>query len=446
MLDEPLPPVKYTRSAYTHASMRAPGAIYDEVPIQAGITILVGTKFANNTSMKKFQSNDRSVGCDYIYPTDGTAIERASLFGREYCWKDRLIGVCVEGECLANGPKACGGCKVEPEGYAELLSRWVETVGMGEKLPVPWHVACYYDSFEDAVVASNSLWKERDRWLENEGDIMGYRGYTECGSSVRITEINMADAVVVPLHRPESDFVPRDVCNGGDHDIFEQRLLTAYRRGYGDLPVLWYRESTGIKDVRECSEQFDGNGCEHSWHRDFFSQEYTFASQNCLVKPPGCDEVYFFPADGDNCSAYTNKGKKRRSRLCRAEKLHDARVAWEGMMAMEAPGMGYSQLTRFLERRLNNGTTNRGFGPPTIGGGSNSTTETSLLLAQPVAVDSSLLDHQSFTVASTSCEGLSFWINNCSFFLVGVILSFVVKRKIHIQFQPNYFHRKEGKR
>lgn len=343
------PPVhiQYLPSTYLHSSIRASGAIYQEDPIDT-FTILVGTKFANNTSLERFQSNGtQSVGCDYIFPTDGTSIERGSILGYDFCSEKRLFDVCVDGECLANGPKSCGGCKVDPKSYGDLVARWAETV-LNATLYVPWHVACYYNSFHEAIVASNSMWKERSRWFIEENPL-SYFGHTECGSSIRIGEIDMADAIVFPLHRTDSR-MPQSVCNYPDHRVLERSLIKAYNAGYGDLPVLWYRESLGVGDIEECSLLFQGNGCEDSWKKEFFSQEFKFGNHSCVARPPGCDDAYFFPADGEECSAYTELGRRRIDKLRRKEKLHDARVAWEEILENQA-NMKESDLLIFLEER-----------------------------------------------------------------------------------------------
>ena len=243
---------------------------------------------------------------------------------------DRLLDICVDGECLANGPLTCGGCKVNPEQYGELISRWSETVTFS-KLHVMWHAACYYEFLEDAVSASNSMWETRERW-KFDPHPLAYDGYTECGSSISIGEIDMADAIIIPLHRTDERFIDQTVCHHPNHAGLENRLILAEKQGYGDHPILWYRESMGIVDDAECSERFNGSGCEDSFHKDFFAQEIEFPNKSCLHKPPDCDEVYFFPADGDRCSARTEKGEERIAQLCQAERQHDARLAWEGML------------------------------------------------------------------------------------------------------------------
>jgi len=333
-LVDPLPPLRYLPSSYLHASIRASGAIYQEYVQDdnpdGDFTILVGTKFANNTSMERFQRNGMKVGCDFIYPVDGTSIERGSILGRDFCWPGRLENVCVEGECLSPGEGSCGMCQVEPSVYGDLLARWVETVN-NATLDYVFRTSCFYDTFGEAVTASDSLWKERKRWFTYEHP-MSYGGYTECASQLEIKEVEIADAIVLPLHRT-SDPLPQTHNQHNDHRLLEKRLMHAQKRGYGDLPVLFYRESMGIKTVEDCERLFKGRGCDDAWRKEFFSAEYFFSSGNsCLYKPPGCEEVYFFPADGNSCSAFTDKGKERIERLCRNEKTHDARVAYEDIL------------------------------------------------------------------------------------------------------------------
>lgn len=398
----PVPPLKFLPSSYLHASMEAPGAIYSEYvkpeePL-GDFTLLIGTKFANNTSMERFQRNNKAIGCEVIYPADSTSIERGSIFGIEYCSPGRLSEVCVEGECLAEGPAACGKCQVEPSNYGDVLSRWIEMIN-NETLSYVFRTTCYYHSFRDAIVAANSMWKERARWFTYELAI-SYQGYTECASdAAEMNNIDMADAIVLTLHRTDNA-MPQTHLQHSDHDLVEKRLVHAHQKGYGDLPVIWYRESVGIQSIETCVELFNGRNCDTPWQKEFFSAEFMFGNKNCLYKPPECDEVYYFPADGDECSAFTDKGKERMKKLCQNERKHDARIAYEDILS-----------------------------------GKHELYTSPMMLLRSAASDQQDSPHQAATINTDFVTAApSSWLTNSSFLFLGVMVSvFFGPRKIKIQ-------------
>lgn len=55
-----------------------------------------------------------------------------------------------------------------------------------------------------------------------------------------------------------------------------------------------------------------------------------------MLKPPACDEVYYFPANGKNCSAYTDSA--RIERLCSLEKELVARRAFDTLFTSTTSG------------------------------------------------------------------------------------------------------------
>lgn len=329
----PIPPVKYLPSSYLHASLRAPGAIYqnmiDKEVNEGDFALLFGTKFGENKLLKEFQKGNKAITIEFVYPHDAATVDRGTVFDKSLCLdigKDH--GICVGEECLANGPGACGGCKVKPDKFGDLVSRWSEETT--NTLSNFYFQSCYYDTIADAVTASNSLWDTRGRWNSDPDAVNDYQGYNECASSLNINDQGMADAIVLTLHRtPES--LPKSLCAFPNHVWFKDRLELASKKGYGDLPVLFYRESNGIHRIQDCVTHFGGYRCDDAFQKEFFSQEYNFDGP-CLHRPPGCDEVYYFPADGEKCSAFTDMGKERIERLCREEKEQDARVAYEKFM------------------------------------------------------------------------------------------------------------------
>ena len=42
-----------------------------------------------------------------------------------------------------------------------------------------------------------------------------------------------------------------------------------------------------------------------------FSQEYQFDGNECIYRPPDCQEAYYCPPDRDECSAFTKAGEDR---------------------------------------------------------------------------------------------------------------------------------------
>jgi len=332
----PAPPLKYLPSSYLHGSLRAPGAIYQNIVDkefnQGDFSLIFGTKFGKNTALKEFQKDNKSIDCEFIYIHDGATVDRGTVFDKTMCndiAKDN--GICVDDECLAHGPGACNGCKTDPDNFGDLVGRWAEA---NHKLTEFYYQSCFYDTTEDAVVASNSLWSHRRRWFLDVDVPIDYQGYTECATSLNIAEPGMADAVVLTLHRTAENTTPQSVCHFPNHVWLEDRLKVAYEQGHGDLPVLFYRESNGVHRISDCVRLLGARDCDDAWQKEFFSQEYDFSGA-CLHKPPGCSEVYYFPADPsreETCSAFTDMGKERIDRLCREEKSQDARTAYEKLM------------------------------------------------------------------------------------------------------------------
>lgn len=328
-------PLKYMPSSYLHASIRGSEAIYqnyfDKEKNQGDYALLFGTKFSQNTAFKEFQKGDnKAITVEFSYPHDAATIDRGTVFDKDLCrHRSKEAAICIDGEsCLAHGPGGCGGCKVKPEHIGDFLARYAEINDIRIGF---WYESCYYDSLADTVTASNSAWDTHRRWSADvENGISEYQGYNECATSLNIGDKGMADAIVLTLHHT-NDLMPQSVCNFPNHVWLRDRLQLAFDRGHGDLPVLFYRETRGIHSIKDCVSLFGGHNCDDAWQKEFFSQEYFFGGA-CLHKPPGCDEVYYFPADGEQCSSHTDMGKDRIAGLCRDEKDQDARTAYEKFM------------------------------------------------------------------------------------------------------------------
>lgn len=342
---DPIPPIQHLPSSFLHSSIRAPGAIYQNIVDkefnQGDFALLYGTRFSKNTIFKEFQ--EKEMDCEFIYPHDAATIDRGTVFDKTMCndiAKDHAICVPGGGEgdeekCIAHGPGACGGCKVDAAEFGDLVGQWAES---HEKLSNFFYTSCFYDTIEGAVTSSNSLWRERERWYDQAGYHDSYQGYNECATSLSIKDAP-ADAVVLTIHRTMSGD-PQNVCHFPNHVWLDDRLRDAFAKGHGDLPVLFYRESLGIHTVQDCQRILKGVGCEDAYHKEFFSQEYQFDTGACLHRPKGCDEVYYFPAeatgDGEEkvCSATTKAGRDRIKKLCERgyEQKQDARVAYDEIL------------------------------------------------------------------------------------------------------------------
>lgn len=437
---DPIPPVRYLPSSYLHASIRAPGAIYQNVhemdANRGDFALLFGTKFAKNTIFQEhaaFQNNNQTLDCEHIYMHDAGTVDRGTVFDKTMCNDASAeADICMDGDgdekrCLAHGPGGCGGCKAAPEDVGPLVAEWVEA--RDEKMRSFYSASCYYDDIKNVVIGSNSLWRERFRWHDEAELSHTYQGYTECATNLDIAHPHMADAVILTLHRTDNP-LPQTICNFPNHEFLLDRLQQAYDKGHGDLPVLFYRESPGIHSVDECARLFGGKACDDAWHKEFFSQEYHFVSSGaCLHRPPGCDEVYFFPADNDDdntnneCSAYTDKGKSRIDRLCGGrEQRQDARVAYDTILKKSKRTPVVVKATTISEETPAPINVPEPTSEPV-----NTTVASFLVDSRETNLRASIVGGAAST--TTVEVGTSLTTINAMFFLVGMILSVFLQRR-----------------
>jgi hypothetical protein len=439
-LPDPVPPVKYLPASFVHASMRAPGAIYQNIAEkernEGDFALLYGTQFRQNSAFQEeFQQNDKAIDCEFIYPHGAATIDRGTVFDKAMCNnKASTNAICVadDKECLAHGPGACNGCKANPHDVGNLVGTWIADKNH-ELLETFRDHSCYYDNIQDAVTASNSLWSQRKRWYTySENAATEYQGYTECATaSLHMDDPGMADAIVLTLHRtPEPS--AQSACHFPNHVWLDQRLKVAYEKGHGDLPVLFYRESHGIHRIHECVTVFGGRECDDAWQKEFFSQEYQFDG-SCLHKPPGCDEVYYFPgAPGETCPAFTDAGKERIERLCREEKNHNARRAYEKLFRKSADSQ---QQQLVVDEKNQEEDVNSPPASSLLTGldkqsgdsqvlSSSSATDTPIV---PSAVDSRTMVDSAMLIQGTSTTDL---IVNATFFMIGMMVTLFLRRKV----------------
>jgi hypothetical protein len=114
------------------------------------------------------------------------------------------------------------------------------------------------------------------------------------------------------------------ICNHLGQNDLQKRLQAAHDGGYGSLPVLLFRQYKGMMNVSDCQQLLGGEDCADTYQAEFISQEYTFENGACLYRPPGCREVYYFPAEvrsdiAPRCSAYSKSAAKQIEEMCRSE-------------------------------------------------------------------------------------------------------------------------------
>ena len=164
---------------------------------------------------------------------------------------------------------------------------------------------CWFENVTDMMVASNSMWMERDRWSVN-ADPSRYKGWTECPVTANVHDRNVVDAVVVQLPVSENG---TNLCDYLHMTAYEARLLKPLQYiyndlGYIDLPVIFLRQTHGLTDAEECEEFWGGVDCSNGYRKEFFAEIFNFSDGSCLAIPEGCHDVYYFPAvvNGTSCN------------------------------------------------------------------------------------------------------------------------------------------------
>lgn len=183
----------------------------------------------------------------------------------------------------------------------------------------PYGMSCWYEDVHnrmtEMVDASNSMWMKRDSWAR-EKNPMEYIGLNECllGNALD-TDASNIDAFLIELSpnigRFENlDTIHEEVLCGLISDEQVPRQLNYVRKKYGDKPVLLLEERLGMNDeslLHECQRMWGGKNCASGFWKNFIAQPLNFSDGSCLAVPPGCNEVYFFPAneDGKGCQIST---------------------------------------------------------------------------------------------------------------------------------------------
>lgn len=340
--------LNYLPASHLHGSMRASGAIFEETK-ENSAAILVGTKYKKNWAMKEYQRSENTVDCVTYFPSDAGSLSRGVLESPTLCRRDHSAPLCVEEDCLADNDSACGGCKVPPREMGDLVARWYEQENTRTAGPFTYSM-CDYADIEDMVIASNSLWKERHRWFDMSPE---YSGYSECPATISILDHeSVADALVIPLYVGDPNLA-LTLCDYPDMSMIGRRLEKVWNLSRGNLPVLFYRETQGLRKIEECQKLWGGEDCNDGFHKEFFSQEYLFDDHSCIHRPSGCQEVYYFPPDGNQCSAFTNAGKSRIEELCAKEGRMDAVLASTSTTQNQDLQQGHSAISKQQNLRYN---------------------------------------------------------------------------------------------
>ena len=237
------PALYYLPASFLHASMRASQAIFQGGRNEA-FTTIIATKYKQNRAMNKFQGNG-SVDCQIYYPADAGTVGRGTLEhpNATFCRPSQSSACCVNGTCLTDGESACGRCKIPGTMFGEHVARFVEQ--NNETLGALTFISCWYPKsrrgLEEMSAASNSLWKERHRWIK-PGNM--YIGWTECTATLNIRSQEMIDAIVAPLFvdDPAPDL---GLCDYWDRQLLLRKLQYAYDSGFGALPVVFLSRSPG---------------------------------------------------------------------------------------------------------------------------------------------------------------------------------------------------------
>lgn len=177
------------------------------------------------------------------------------------------------------------------------------------------YFSCWFDftRCSDFVNAANSLWMQRYKWTRHS-EPNDYKGWTECPVSKNIRNVPSLDAIA--LYTPPAARRSLETTNSSRNSSWEgkgrsrlmeekaravstsagfathvvqpyQERLTAtlhelYRRGYGDLPVMFMLQLKGMTDQGLCDEFWDGVDCDDGYQKVFVALRFLFHDGSCL--------------------------------------------------------------------------------------------------------------------------------------------------------------------
>jgi hypothetical protein len=320
---------KLLPASFLHASLRPSNAVFDKTGPHVGIGILVGKHLnLNQQQQQKSQKrthNVETVNVSVCYPGDAGTIRRTanvpnhetdsvSVLCTEHGKGCRLRdGLCVEQYdgtndtiCLSTyaGNCQCNSSQVPAKEFGDFFHQATIIKRGMQKMSALTFFACWYEMtrndnniihYYEAIEASNSLWLHREKWC-NQGED-NYHGWMECPATVNIRKRRLLDAIVVALPTTSqhnstfcetSERVKRHVQN----ELWKLHLRNNTRY----LPVIFLRQSQGMKDAKECQQYWGGTNCLDGYRKEFFAQPFVFDDGTCLAIPPGYEDVYYFPA------------------------------------------------------------------------------------------------------------------------------------------------------
>jgi hypothetical protein len=221
--------------------------------------------------------------------------------------------------------------------FAELFSNLAKDTYFGNFYS---RTVCSYPGTEqglkDMIAASNSLWKQRRGWCRFDDQLCHtsserkYRGHTECMASKNIMNVEMADGILIQM--PSKIFerqVNLERFFPYLYDFLFEKLQELYDWGYTELPIVFMEEIKGMSP-EECRRYWGGVDCQVGYRKEVYTQALNFSNGACIASPPGCNEVYYFPADKHTGACVPILQNK----TCRAEK--DMMSTRDGLQIVES--------------------------------------------------------------------------------------------------------------
>jgi hypothetical protein len=312
--------VQLVSASFLHASMQAPNSVYHDGDGEWNYAIpalMIGSKFrrrhvivTNNTMDQPF------VDCALYYPANAGSMQLGMAAGSvdangKSCHRDDMKKLCFKNNSCSELYKidcSCNSSKVPPHmignHFAELFSNLAKDTYFGNFYS---RTVCSYPGTEqglkDMIAASNSLWKQRRGWCRFDDQLCHtsserkYRGHTECMASKNIMNVQMADGILIQM--PSKIFerqVNLERFSPYLYNFLFEKLQELYDWGYTELPIVFMEEIKGMSP-EECRQYWGGVDCQVGYHKEVYTQALNFSNGACIASPPGCNEVYYFPAD-----------------------------------------------------------------------------------------------------------------------------------------------------
>ena len=226
------------------------------------------------------------------------------------CHRDDMKKLCFKNNTcseLYNIDCSCDSSKVPPHAigdyFTELFSNLAKGTYFGNFYS---RTVCSYPGTEqglnDMIAASNSLWKQRHGWCLFDDQLchkseLKYRGHTECMASKNIMNAEMVDGILIQM--PPRIFetqVALEQVYPSLYNFMLERLQDLHDWGYAELPIVFMEEIKGMSP-EACERYWGGVDCQVGYRKEVYTQALNFSNGACIASPPGCNEVYYFPAD-----------------------------------------------------------------------------------------------------------------------------------------------------